>query len=79
MGNIPGRQNKAGKDPMGDEEGAENGTSREGGRGYSQDSLDNGGAVKDNPAGYSFFGDPIGKNEDCQNRPEVKGPSKPTL
>ena len=27
----------------------------------------------------SFFGSPDGRNDDCQNKPEVKAPSKPTL
>lgn len=32
-----------------------------------------------NPAGAAFFGSPDGSNNETQNRPEVKAPTKPTL
>ena len=78
MGNIPGRKNIVGKDPI-SEENNFTGSTREGGRGQSQDSLSQDQEVRRNPAGASFFGDSGGKNEDCQNKPEIKASTKPTL
>jgi hypothetical protein len=55
------------------------GSTREGGRGASDEETGDGGAVKPNGAGYTFFGDASGKNEDTFHRPEVKAPTKSTL
>lgn len=74
-----GKQNFAGRDPIGDEAGI--GTTREGGRGMSQDSIQVGSGefATKNPAGATFFGSQDGKNEDTLNKPEIKAPTKPTL
>lgn len=50
---------------------------REGGRGESTDSISSG-APKPQKS-YAFFGSADGRNDDTQNKPEVKAPSTPTL
>ena len=59
--------------------GSKEGTNRDATRGASQDVAGDGGAVKDNPAGYKFFGAADGSNNDTFHAPDVKEPSKPTL
>lgn len=58
--------------------GSKQGTNRDGGRGASQDVVDQGQQRQTQP-GFSFFGDAAGRNDDTQNKPEDRGHKKSTL
>lgn len=57
--------------------GSKLGSTREGGRGGSEDII-GGQEALPNPS-FKFFGDADGRNDDTFHQPDVKQPSKPTL
>ena len=58
--------------------GSKEGSTREGSRGGSEDTVGGGQKEVSNP-GYAFFGDASGRNEDTFHKPEIKAPTKPSL